>query len=414
VTSTGYGERARAARWQAAADVLGLVRRQPGITRTELARRLGLSSGSAAEITARLRAQRLIDESPAAVARRGRPTGRLTAHPDGPLVLVVELRHPEWRCVPVALDGSPLAVETGRRPDRAAAEVLDAVAAAIRAAQQRYPDRIRLVSVSVAGTVRDGHLVQAATLGWGPVRFGRLTSLPLLVGNDATLAGVAEARTGASTGAGTALHLFVDVGIGGALVVDGRPLTGAGGAAGEYGHLPFGDPGLRCRCGAHGCWDLEVDGRALARHLGDPEPGDPGGYTRAVLDRADRDPLARRALARVAAALGRGVAGLVHVHDPEVVTLGGLAVGLRAAAADAFSAAYLNGLMSHRRAAPPPVLDGRHGDDGARHGAAAVGFDRVTSPAGLAGWADAQAGSGSRPARRTAQTVPSSATPTSG
>ncbi len=64
--------------------------------------------------------------------------------------------------------------------------------------------------------------------------------LPLVVGNDATMAAVAEARARPAVGA--LLHLVLEVGIGGALVLDGRPLQGARGLAGEFGHLPFGDP----------------------------------------------------------------------------------------------------------------------------------------------------------------------------
>ena len=131
-----------------------------------------------------------------------------------------------------------------------------------------------------------------------------------------------------------------------------RPLGGAGGTAGEYGHVPFGDRGLACPCGARGCWDLEVDGRALARHLGDPPPADPRSYARHVLDRAARDPTARRAAAAVAVALAAGIAGLVNAHDADVVTLGGLAGPLRAAACTEFDAAYTAGLMTLQRADP--------------------------------------------------------------
>lgn len=87
-------------------------------------------------------------------------------------------------------------------------------------------------------------------------------------------------------------------------------------------------------------------------------------------------------------ALGAGVAGLVNAHDPDLVTLGGLAVPLRAAAPAAFDTAYMDGLMHFRRTQPPPVLDALHGDDGALHGAIAVGLDHVTSESALAGWAD--------------------------
>lgn len=145
-----------------------------------------------------------------------------------------------------------------------------------RPSTRRSPGRPRSAATTAPAA-------RPAVLGWGRVDLTGLTAgtgLPLLVGNDATLAGVAEARTGAAAGHATALHLLVDVGIGGALIVDGRPVAGEGGSGGEYGHMPFGDRSLRCPCGARGCWDLEVDGRALARRLGEPSPADPRAYAR--------------------------------------------------------------------------------------------------------------------------------------
>src|SRR4029450_11640408 len=144
----------------------------------------------------------------------------------------------------------------------------------------------------------------------------------LLLGNDATLAGLAEARTGAARSAAIALYLMVAEGIGGALVVNGEPLTGTHGAAGEYGHVPFGDPALRCPCGARGCWDLTVDGRAMARHLGRRGPADPRAYA-GRLGAAARAgaPDAIGAVHAAAHAFGRGIGALVNGLDPAIVTL---------------------------------------------------------------------------------------------
>jgi predicted NBD/HSP70 family sugar kinase len=212
----------------------------------------------------------------------------------------------------------------------------------------------------------------------------------LLLGNDATLAGLAEVRTGAARSAPTALHLIVAQGIGGTLVVDGEPVTGAHGAAGEYGHVPFGDRTLLCPCGARGCWDLTVDGRALARHLGDAPPDDPVGYVHDIVGRPKRNAATRRAFEAVAASLGRGIGGLVNLHDPDVVTLGGVAAPLRAAAPDVFEAAYRDGLMAFRKTSPPPVRDGVHGEDGPLHGAVALALDHVTAAPRLADWVERQ------------------------
>ncbi|GAA0235106.1 ROK family protein [Cryptosporangium japonicum] len=377
----------RTARWRTAVEILGYLRRESRPTRSGLAGALGLSSSSATEVTARLRRARLISEDAVPAAGRGRPTTLLRPHPAGPLVLALELRPDEVRSALVGLDGRLGEVRRHRHGRRSPDDVLAALASTVRGV---FSDRLRAVSLAAAATVRDGRLVQASTLGWGPVEVSGLVpdpGLPLLVGNDATLAGVAEARTGAAAGARTALHLLVDVGIGGGLVVDGRPVTGATGAGGEVGHVPFGEASRRCPCGATGCWDLEVDGRALARHLGRDEPADPHRYARAVLARSDPD--AGAAVGRVVTALARGTAGLVNLHDPDVVTLGGLAADLRAAAPDRFGTAYAAGLMTFRRDRPPPVRDAVHGDLGALQGAAEVGVDHLTTESALAAWSGA-------------------------
>lgn len=393
---TSLGEAAaprRDARWQGALEVLAQVRAEPGVTRAEAARRLRLGSGSATEIVARLRALDLLDEVPAPVLGRGRPTTSLLPHPRGPLVAAVELRYEEWRCALAGIDGRPAGL-VARRHGGDGAEVVGRLAEILNTLRREHGRRLRAVSLAVAGAVRDGRLVQAATLHWGEVDLSGVLpdpELPLLVGNDATLAGLAEARSGAAVGAGTVLHLSVEVGLGGVLVVGGLPVVGSHGAGGEYGHLPLGDRALRCPCGARGCWDLEVDGRALARHLGAPPPHDPRTYAREVLDRVGSDPRAAAAAEKVAAALAGGIAGLVNTHDPDVVTLGGLADRIRTAAPEAFEEAYLDGLMAFHRAAPAPLLAAALGEDGALFGAAAAGLDAVLSEEGLSAWAAAVA-----------------------
>ena len=379
-------------RWLGAAALLAVVRSEPGITRTAAAQRLGIGSGNATELATRLRGARLLDEQPAPASGRGRPTTVLGPHAGGPLVLAVDLRASDWRLALAGLDGRPTVItQSGyaEAPDVALAQVAKAIGAVYR----RNAKRLRAISTAVAGPVSGVRLGQFPSRGWNDVDLSVLTAkvphradVGLLVGNDATLAGLAEARTGAARSAATALHLIVAQGIGGTLVVNGEPVTGAHGAAGEYGHIPFADRDLVCPCGARGCWDLTVDGRALARHLGDAPPDDAVGYVHAVIDRPDRDGSTRRALNAVSDSLGRGIGGLVNLHDPDVVTLGGAAVLLRAAAPESFDDAYRNALMAFRKSAPPPVRDGVHGEDGPLHGAVELALDHVVSAAGVADW----------------------------
>lgn len=383
---------AREPRWQGALDLIAEMRRQPGITRADAARRRGLSSGSATDIVARLRRISLIDETPAPTGTRGRPTAALSPHRDGPVVLAIDVQRSGWHSAYASIDGQLHRFQPdgpANPPDRVISELGGAAARA----RDRFGARLSAVSLSVAGTVQNGRVVHSAALGWSALDLAGIPEtgdLPLLIGNDATLAAIAEARSGAASAARTSLHLTVMTGIGGALISDGQPLTGATGAGGEFGHLPFGDSAVPCPCGAGGCWDMEVDGRALARLLGAPEPGDPYQYANEVIAAAPGDARAKAAVTHAAASLARGVAGLVNACDPEIVTLGGLGPSL--AAADAFEDSYRRGLMSFRRALPPPVMMARYQEEGPLRGAIEVALDTVLSETGLTLWSAKQAG----------------------
>lgn len=384
-------------RWLGAAQLIGVVRSEPRITRAAAAQRLGIGSGGATELVARMRDARLLDETPAPTQGRGRPTTVLGPHADGPLVLAADLRATDWRLGLAGLDGLPQVVAQAGYEDGDLDVVLAQLADEIGVVYRRKSKRLRTIAASVAGPISGAKLGQFTPRGWTDVDLSALTAkiparagVRLLLGNDATLAGLAEARTGAARSAATALYLMVAEGVGGTLVVNGEPLTGAHGAAGEYGHVPFGDPALVCPCGARGCWDLTVDGRALARHRGDAQPVDAVEYVHEILGRATRDKSTRRAFEAVAASLGRGTGAYVNVHDPDVVTLGGVAALLRAAAPDVFDDAYRDGLMDFRKHSPPPVRDAEHGEDGPLHGAVALALDHVTTAAELADWAARQ------------------------
>jgi predicted NBD/HSP70 family sugar kinase len=384
-------------RWLGASQLIGVVRAEPGITRAAAAQRLGIGSGGATELVARMRDVRLLDETPAPAQGRGRPTTVLGRHADGPLVLAVDLRATDWRLAVADLDGLPQVVAHGEYVVGDSDAVLAQLANAVGAIYRRNSKRLRAIAVSVAGPISGAKLGQFTPRGWSDVDLSALTAkiperagVRLLLGNDATLAGLAEARTGAARSAAAALYLMVAEGIGGALVVNGEPLTGAHGAAGEYGHVPFGDPTLVCPCGARGCWDLTVDGRALARHRGDEPPDDAVAYVHDLIGRPTRDKSTRRALEAVAASLGRGTAAFVNVHDPDVITLGGVAALLRAAAPETFDVAYRDGLMAFRKGSPPPVRDAEHGEEGPLYGAVALALDHVTSAVGLADWVERQ------------------------
>ena len=394
-SSAAGPRRGEAARWQSALDLLRLVRRQSGITRAAAAQALCLSSGSAAEVTARLRDLNLIEETPVAPTGRGRPTTALHAHPGGPIVAVVNIRHEDFQVAVVNLEDVVVDADHGRHPGNDPSWLITRLRAALDGIRRTHGTRLRAISVAVAGTISHGRLVQASTLDWHDVDLGALRGhhqppLPVLIGNDATLAGVAEARRGSGRDSRTSLYLTIEVGVGGILIDNGRPITGTTGAGGEFGHLPFGDPALACPCGAHGCWDLEVDGRAMARHRGHHPPHDPWSYAADTIAQAVHDPAAAAVVTHCASALGRGIAGLVNALDPDSVILGGLAIPIQRLTPDALATSYRSGLMAFRRASPPPLLTASLGAQAPILGAADIAFDAFLTDTGLADWASQQ------------------------
>jgi predicted NBD/HSP70 family sugar kinase len=376
---------------QRTSEILRSVHSEPGRARAAVARELGISSGLATETVGRLIDACLIDERPGPPSgTRGRPSRQLGPHPRGPLVASIAIAYAGWTLGLVELGGEVVARRAGRH-DRRWPPLRRTLRRQLARVCGDHPDRVVALCISVPGTVSRGRLIQAPNLGWGDIDLHSDFPAPGLLGtfvdNDATASALGEARRGSSRGQPSVVHVFMDHGIGGALLEDGAVVGGALGIAGEFGHMPFGPPAARCSCGALGCWNTAVDGPALAARLGEPAPDDVAAFTLDLLRRAGQERGPHRRVAQGAAdALGRGLAGLVNGLDPAVVCLGGLAVDLRRAVPERVDAAYRRGLMSSRVSAPPPIIDGRLGEPGPLVGAAERGFDALLSDQGLARW----------------------------
>ncbi len=114
------------------------------------------------------------------------------------------------------------------------------------------------------------------------------------------------------------VYLSGEVGVGAGVIVGGHRLVGAGGYAGEIGHLSLDPQGRECHCGNRGCWETQVGAHAIAEAIGCP--ADRVASLDEVLDAltsADED------LREVGRLLGRGLANVVNLLNPQVIVLGG-------------------------------------------------------------------------------------------
>ncbi len=199
------------------------------------------------------------------------------------------------------------------------------------------------IAVAVAGTVDSisGTVVTSPNLPFAdtPLRdrlsaaFGR----PVIIENDALAAALGEARFGAGRGAGDVVMLAIGTGIGGGIVVDGRPYRGTAGGAGEIGHMVIDPAGPLCACGRHGCLEAMAAGPAIAARaraavkkttdtaILEIAGEDIAAITAETVGRAAAagDPLAQGILEAVAEIIGVGAANIANLLNPAVIILGG-------------------------------------------------------------------------------------------
>ena len=146
------------------------------------------------------------------------------------------------------------------------------------------------------------------------------------VGNDANCFALSEASDGAGVGKSVVFGVIIGTGCGGGVVVDGTVVEGPHRIAGEWGHMPLpwptADeiPGPACWCGQHNCMERWVSGTALAIDCDGPDARD---ASRIPARAAAGEEKAQGALIRHAERLGRGLAVIVNLLDPDVIVLGG-------------------------------------------------------------------------------------------
>ncbi len=358
------------------------------LSRAELTLALGLNRSTIGALTADLTAVGLVrEELPKETGRAGRPS--LVVRPESQRVFVYALMIGVDRLTAarVGLGGVVLdRRETVRvRGELGPAAVVAPLAEFVRQMQRATPPGTYCIGcgVAVGGMVRreDGMVRLGPHIGWVDAPLGSALAevlggdLPVMVGNGADLAALAEHTRGAAIDSDNVIYLHGDVGIGGGIIAGGRPVAGHGGYGGEVGHMVVNPNGRPCGCGSRGCWETEIGEHALLRAANRDGTGRDG--ILAVVEAAARgDAVAQAAVRQVGDWLGFGVANLVNIFNPETVVFGGtLRDVYLAAAAQVRSRINRNGLPAcreHVRLRTPEL-----GDDAPLLGAAELAFQRL-------------------------------------
>lgn len=181
----------------------------------------------------------------------------------------------------------------------------------------------------------------APNLNWKEVPLKKLLEddlgVPIFLENDVNLGTLGEQRLGAGVGQKNIFGMFVGTGIGGGIIIDGKLYEGASFMAGEVGHIPMVVDGPPCGCGRKGCFEAMAGRLAVVRDIANAvkkgektsllmeKNGDILSIKSNAIAQAwkDGDPLTVRVLKNAAFYIGRGVASVIAIFNPDAVILGG-------------------------------------------------------------------------------------------
>jgi glucokinase len=191
-------------------------------------------------------------------------------------------------------------------------------------------DDVAAIGFGICSTIdqRAGRVVSSVHVPLADValrdRMASRFGLPVAIDNDGNAAAIAEWKLGAGRGASHVIALTLGTGIGGGLILDGRPYRGSIGAGAELGHIVLDYGGIPCggACTGHGHFEVFAAGSA-ADELAERRYGPGTDARRLVADAEANDPGAKKDLADIGRRLGAGIASLVNVFNPELVIIGG-------------------------------------------------------------------------------------------
>jgi predicted NBD/HSP70 family sugar kinase len=366
--------------------VLDAIRRNPGISRAEIARSTGFSRPSVTFVVNRLINERLVTEGKSeGSTQNGRRPVALQLRAQAKTAIGVEIARPNSRVVLVDLNGKTLegATVAWQSDPKVFLEHLEHAIRSV--ASERKSSQVLGVGVSMPGTIDSatGRIVAAEALGWFDVEVGEILrnrlKWPIYFENDANLCALGEQwyAPPADEDLRYFVYLHLQGGLGSGVFVDGRMLHGVASAAAEFGHVMLYPDGRPCNCGNRGCWEQYASDGALVRAYQELSGVLEDSVAIVNLARGG-DAHAAAALRTNAEYLGLGLVNLIAALNPQAIIFGEPISSAWDLVADVVDAEL-------RKRVPPYCLNGlrllpsRLGADSALLGAAAFALDHFFS-----------------------------------
>ncbi|MGV2076607.1 MULTISPECIES: ROK family transcriptional regulator [unclassified Rhizobium] len=371
-------------------EALNVLFYEGGMSRADLARRLGLNRSSIGNIVGSLIAQSLVDEGgdairPADEGRTGRPGIMVKLSDDGAFFLGLEIGIDRLTAVLIDLSANIVGHRTVAF-ECVTADPKDVVARAAALASEtvpaKYVARLRGACLTLPALMDTTGVVRnAPMLGWRDVPITRMLQdcLPFPVEvateNDANAFAIGESYIAGNATQPPTLYLNIENGVGGAIVIGGHLFRGAHGFAGEFGHLSVSVPQRQVRRGSSGELETLIGKDAvLDLYMEFGGKRDLDHLLRAL---AARDHIALKTAAVWADALSYGLAQVVKFFDPALIVLGGSVAPIYSYVAAQVDEYLASALV---QGVPKPHIEvSARGGEGAAYGAACLMHQRLFS-----------------------------------
>ncbi|MBQ2699581.1 MAG: ROK family protein [Clostridia bacterium] len=228
----------------------------------------------------------------------------------------------------------------GRPFSELIADMADCAKQAVAKAKLTLED-IDRIGIGIPGVAKDGVVIFCTNLGWHneplSAELQKHINKPVYIDNDATVAGLAESVAGISKDTHSSVFITLGTGVGGGIVIDGKPWSGFHGVGSEIGHMILVAGGEQCTCGNKGCLERYCSATALIRMGKEALKKYPNSLintlcggdeskinAKCVIDAArEKDPAGCEAFESYTDYLAQAIATVVNFLDPEVIVLGG-------------------------------------------------------------------------------------------
>jgi glucokinase-like ROK family protein len=328
-------------------SALHLIRFTPGgISRVEIARRMGLTRAAVSSIVGDLLNLGIIREAERISSGNGRPPVVLEINPEFGNIIGIDIGATHISLLLADLGARiideleiPFEVRVG--PD-SGLKILDQSIHALLTRQGLQINHLLAVGIGVPGPISvDAGMVISPPImpGWDgyPIRenLEGLWGIPVSLSNDAELGALGEWAAGAGRGERDLAYIKVGTGIGAGLLIDGQIYHGVTGSAGEIGHLTIDEDGPLCTCGNKGCLEAFAGGRAIAQqaqeavikkkrtNLSTIHPTEDITALDVAKAAQHGDLFSQQILERAGTQIGIAIAGLVNLFNPGMVIIGG-------------------------------------------------------------------------------------------